>query len=101
MTLLKIVSGEKPREIAARALSQARETGQFVEELLAAALAGAGLSPADRRLCQELVYGVVRWRATLDWLVGRKTGGRPQKPALQELLGIIKKDVVKEQETGI
>ncbi len=86
MTLLKIVSGEKPREIAARTLSQARESGKFVEELLATALAGAGLSPADRRLCQELVYGVVRWQATLDWLIARKTGDRAQKAALQELL---------------
>ncbi len=44
------------------------------------------LSPADRGLCQELVYGVVRWQATLDWLIARKTGGRAQKPALQILL---------------
>jgi 16S rRNA (cytosine967-C5)-methyltransferase len=32
------------------------------------------------------VYGVVRWQATLDWLIARKTGGRKQKPALQDLL---------------
>ena len=44
------------------------------------------LSPADRDLCQELVYGVVRWQATLDWLIARKTGGRAQKPMLQNLL---------------
>jgi 16S rRNA (cytosine967-C5)-methyltransferase len=37
-------------------------------------------------LCQELVYGVVRWQATLDWLIARKTDGRPQKPLLQNLL---------------
>jgi len=34
----------------------------------------------------ELVYGVVRWRASLDWLIARKTGGRDQKPTLQNLL---------------
>jgi 16S rRNA (cytosine967-C5)-methyltransferase len=45
------------------------------------------LSPKDRALCQELVYGVVRWQATLDWLITRKTTpGRNQKPALQNLL---------------
>lgn len=45
------------------------------------------LSPKDRGLCQELVYGVVRWQATLDWLIARKTTpGRNQKPALQNLL---------------
>jgi 16S rRNA (cytosine967-C5)-methyltransferase len=28
----------------------------------------------------------VRWQATLDWLIARKTNGREQKPALQNLL---------------
>ena len=44
------------------------------------------LSPPDRHLCQELVYGIVRWQATLDWLIARKTAGRTQKPVLQNLL---------------
>ena len=41
---------------------------------------------ADRGLCQELVYGVVRWQATLDWLIAQRTRGRTQKAALQNLL---------------
>ncbi len=45
-----------------------------------------GLSPKDRGLCQELVYGVVRWQGTLDWLIQRKTAGRTQKAMLQNLL---------------
>ncbi len=44
------------------------------------------LSAKDRALCQEIVYGVVRWQAALDWLIARKTNGRAQKPALQNLL---------------
>src|SRR5262249_13760724 len=36
--------------------------------------------------CHELVYGVVRWRATLDWLIGRKTQNRTQKSTLQNFL---------------
>jgi 16S rRNA (cytosine967-C5)-methyltransferase len=79
------VSGPKPREIAARILQRRRE-GDFVEHLLEAALAEHNLAPADRHLCQELVYGIVRWEATLDWLVARRTTGRTQKPALQVLL---------------
>jgi 16S rRNA (cytosine967-C5)-methyltransferase len=79
------VSAEKPREIAARVLGR-RPTGDFIENLLDQALARARLSPLDRRLCQELVYGIVRWQATLDWLIARKTPGRTQKPALQDLL---------------
>jgi 16S rRNA (cytosine967-C5)-methyltransferase len=78
------VSGENPREIAARVLAR-REKGDFVEDLLEQALSGSRLSQPDRRLCQELVYGVVRWQATLDWLISRKTN-RPQKKPLQELL---------------
>src|SRR5262249_7346070 len=115
MGLLKAVSGQKPREIAARVLDRARlcradstrggpsikraglpepapglaaksARGEFVEDLLETALSGARLTPADRNLCQELVYGVVRWRATLDWLIERKTERRPQEPRLQNLL---------------
>src|SRR5262245_53501768 len=60
--------------------------GEFVENRLAIALGQAHLSPLDRALCQELVYGVVRWQGTLDCLIGRKTEGRTQKPLLQILL---------------
>jgi 16S rRNA (cytosine967-C5)-methyltransferase len=60
--------------------------GDFVETRLEAELARTRLSPPDRHLCQELAYGVVRWQATLDWLIGRKTDARAQKPVLQNLL---------------
>ena len=65
---------------------QSRAAGSFVEDALDAALARAPLSGADRRLCQELAYGVVRWQATLDWLIARKTPDRRQKPLLQNVL---------------
>lgn len=84
-SIFKGVRAEKPREIAARVLGE-RAHGEFVEELLNRALPQARLSPADRGLCQELVYGVVRWQATLDWLIARKTQNRTQKPALNNLL---------------
>jgi 16S rRNA (cytosine967-C5)-methyltransferase len=86
MALLKLVSGQKPRQIAARILQQRRVDGDFIEDLLQAALAEAPLSSADRGLCQEITYGVVRWQATLDWLIAQKTDGREQKPGLQNLL---------------
>ncbi len=86
MASLKLVGGQKPREIAVRVLQQRRAGGKFIEDLLETALPGAQLSSADRALCQEIVYGIVRWQATLDWLIARKTDGREQKPALQNLL---------------
>ena len=75
---------QKPREIAVRVLQQRETRADYVENLLEAEL--PSLSPADRGLCQELVYGAARWERTLDWLIGRKTGGRTQKTALQILL---------------
>jgi 16S rRNA (cytosine967-C5)-methyltransferase len=83
---LNAMNGQNPRQIAARVLGQRRANGLFVEDLLEIALNGAQLSSADHGLCQEMVYGIVRWQATLDWLIAQKTGGRGQKPALQNLL---------------
>jgi 16S rRNA (cytosine967-C5)-methyltransferase len=79
------VQGEKPREIAVSVLNQ-RKKGRFIEVLLEEALAASQLRPEDRRLLQELVYGVARWELTLDWLIARKTGRKTQKPMVQNLL---------------
>jgi 16S rRNA (cytosine967-C5)-methyltransferase len=80
------VSGEKPRQIAAQILQRRRTHNEFTEDLLESAFAQTRLSTVDRGLCQELVYGIIRWQATLDWLIARKTDGREQKFALQNLL---------------
>jgi 16S rRNA (cytosine967-C5)-methyltransferase len=79
------VSGEKPREIAVQVLGH-RGDNDFTEDVLDRILSDFSLPDPDRRLCLELVYGVVRWRAALDWLIARKTGNRDQKPTLQNLL---------------
>jgi 16S rRNA (cytosine967-C5)-methyltransferase len=80
------MSGQNPREIAVRVLGQRKAGGEFTEHLLEITLANAQLSSADRGLCQEIIYGIVRWQTALDWLVARKTNGREQKPGLQNLL---------------
>ena len=104
------MNGQNPRQIAVRVLGQRKAGGEFTENLLDRAFnsssssfssssskiqsdenegRGRGrerLSSADRGLCQEIVYGIVRWQAALDWLIARKTGGREQKPGLQNLL---------------
>ena len=80
------MAAEKPREIACRLLRE-REAGRdFIENLLDASLANSPLSMSDRGLLREIVFGAVRWQATLDWLISRKTSGRTQKPGLQVLL---------------
>ncbi len=80
------MTGEKPREIAIRVLRQRGPSGDYVEKLLERELARHALSPLDRALCQELVYGMVRWQGALDWLVARKTGGRVQNASVRVLL---------------
>ena len=70
-----------------RVLQRRREHEEYVERLLEQELSRAKLSPPDRALCQELVYGIVRWQKTLDWLIARKTAaGRTQNLTLQILL---------------
>ncbi len=76
----------RPRQIAYRTLSRAGAPGEFVEHRLESDAGFHGLPPVDRRLVQELVYGVLRQQSALDWLIARRTDGRPQKPGLQVLL---------------
>ena len=79
------MSGQNPREIAVNLLAR-RDSGLFIENLLSDALRRAKMLSSDRALCQELTYGMVRWRDTLDWLIARKTANRPQHRVLQNLL---------------
>lgn len=81
-----MLNGKNPRQIAARVLSQRLTSGDFTENLLEVALATARLAPPDRALCHELVCGVVRWEATLDTLIARKSTRQPPRPAVQNLL---------------
>ena len=78
------VPRQKPREIAARLLREWEREPIPAETLLTEAL--PQLSGPDRGLCQELVLGVIRHRAWLDWLVEQKTEGRRQQPLAQILL---------------
>jgi 16S rRNA (cytosine967-C5)-methyltransferase len=80
------VSEESPREIAVRILALRAKTGHYVEQLLDRELARHPLSAQDRGLCQELVFGMVRWQSTLDWLVARSTKGRAQNSTIRILL---------------
>jgi 16S rRNA (cytosine967-C5)-methyltransferase len=79
------VGRQKPREIAVLVLL--RQGGEdFIEDILDAELGQSLMSPVDRHLCQELVYGVVRWQATLDWLISRKTHSNPRTALLRAIL---------------
>jgi 16S rRNA (cytosine967-C5)-methyltransferase len=80
------VVAEKPRQIAVQVLRRHAAGAGWLENLLESELAACSLSVPDRALVQELCFGAVRWRATLDWLIARKTAGRTQNAVLQILL---------------
>jgi 16S rRNA (cytosine967-C5)-methyltransferase len=79
------LNNRNPREIALRVLLAARENA-YVEEALDQELAANPMPTVDRGLCRELVFGVVRWRATLDWLITQNTDGREPRPDLRDVL---------------
>ncbi len=82
------MNGKNPRQIALGVLQARRPGGTFTENLLENALdpSKTSISGPDRGLCQELVYGIVRRQATLDWLIARKTDNRQQNAGIQNLL---------------
>lgn len=62
--------------------------GDFAEHRLDSDPGFQALAPGDRRLARELVLGVLRWRATLDWMIAERTRGRRQDPVVQEVLRV-------------
>ncbi len=80
------VPSQKPRTIAYRVLQRREEGRDYTENLFRKEIAAVHPSAEDRRLAQELTYGVARWERTLDWLIDRRTQGRQQKKGLRTLL---------------
>ncbi|MFZ5924803.1 MAG: transcription antitermination factor NusB, partial [Bacillota bacterium] len=58
------------REAALRALIEIDEQGAYAAIARDRALASAGLSERDRALATELIYGVAKYRKTLDYIIG-------------------------------
>ena len=61
------------RRIAFEILQRVERTNAYANLLLDARLARARLSPPDRALVTHLVYGVLRWRGKLDWILAQVT----------------------------
>lgn len=74
------------RETALRLLLGQEGRGRFVEQQFDTSPAFDALSPLDRGLTQELVYGVLRQRSAIDWIIRFKTDGRMQPPEVSEIL---------------
>ncbi len=63
--------GPSAREVALEILRRVEEDAAWVDPLLEALPARAGLDPRDRALLTELVYGTLRWQRWLDWQLDR------------------------------
>jgi 16S rRNA (cytosine967-C5)-methyltransferase len=59
------------RLLAARVLERVERARAFADLALSAALARTPLAPRDRAFATELVYGTLRWRGRLDFLLAR------------------------------
>jgi len=68
------------RAVALTVLDADRPGARFVGERLDEALRHSALSPQDRAFATELVYGVLRRRATLDALLAPFLNRRPTTP---------------------
>ncbi len=63
--------GEDPRALALDILERVEATDAYANLLLDARLRKSGLTGPDRALATELVYGVLRWRGKLDWILAQ------------------------------
>jgi len=66
------VTSQSPRQIAYSVLKRWAAGMGFAENLLRGAFEKNVLTYKDRAFCQELVFGVIRWQALLDWLIKQK-----------------------------
>jgi len=61
----------KTRLLALRVLERVQRAGAYADVLLNATLARSDLTGPDRAFATELVYGTLRWRGRLDYLLAK------------------------------
>ncbi|MCS6808290.1 MAG: 16S rRNA (cytosine(967)-C(5))-methyltransferase RsmB [Bacteroidota bacterium] len=57
------------RGLAIKILSRLDQSDSYLDKLLEYELAHCDLKPVDKALLTELVHGVTRWQARLDWIL--------------------------------
>jgi len=69
---LSAMTKKTPRHLAVEILNRVEEHGAFAEPLLDAYLArNYKINIHDRRLITQIVYGTLRMRGRLDWIIGQ------------------------------
>jgi len=61
----------RTRLLALRVLERVQRAGAYADVLLHTTLARSSLTAPDRAFATELVYGTLRWRGRIDYLLGR------------------------------
>ena len=62
---------KNPRELAVGIVDRVERRNAYADVLLSARLDEAALPPADGALLTRLVYGTLRWRGRIDWVLAR------------------------------
>ncbi|MDE0031437.1 MAG: 16S rRNA (cytosine(967)-C(5))-methyltransferase RsmB [Deltaproteobacteria bacterium] len=62
---------ENPRELAVGIVYRVERRNAYADVLLSARLDEAALPPVDGALLTRLVYGTLRWRGRIDWVLAR------------------------------
>lgn len=70
---------ENARYLAVRLLERTMEEGSYSNLLLDRSLSESGLSPADKKLCAQLYYGVMERRLTLEHILRGYSKKPPEK----------------------
>ena len=65
------------REIALKALHRAEDRDNLPRDALDELFRRYALCDRDRAFATELVYGAIRWRRRLDWMLGQLLRGKP------------------------
>lgn len=83
------MTGLRARAMALRALRDIEHRQRYAHLALPAFLARTNLDQRDRRFVTDLVYGVIRRRLTLDWLLGQ-FAKRPASEIDEHALAILR-----------
>jgi 16S rRNA (cytosine967-C5)-methyltransferase len=65
--------------LALRVLERVQRAGAYADLLLHSTLARSSLNAPDRAFATEIVYGTLRWRGRIDYMLGRCLEGDLEK----------------------
>nr|MDA8212834.1 16S rRNA (cytosine(967)-C(5))-methyltransferase RsmB [Clostridia bacterium] len=84
----KVKRRASAREAALQVLHAVEEEGAYANLALNRVLEGQNLNKLDRGLATELVYGTLKWRGKVDWVLSRFLSRPLEKldPWIREIL---------------